>query len=1016
MGQLQIQDFDAFFREIHGVDPFEWQRQLARRVAASAPCNECVAQGLNFEQCTHAGWPPMIALPTASGKTAVIDIAIFALALDPSPTRRAPLRIFFVVDRRIVVDEAYRRAARIASTLASATNGMARMVADRLRAIAGNGADPLLTTVLRGGIYREDNWARSPIQPLVVVSTVDQVGSRLLGRGYGVSDAMKPVHQGLIGHDSLIILDEAHLSEPFRETLEALRDYAAHAAVRLPRPFQVVVMSATPRSPGALSLGRNHPDCQGRLRPRLEAQKRAELRLVDVGKPPSKSAPYGEHEQWRQGRKERDTRFCAEAARAACELIGTEGVHCLGVVVNRVGTARQVFETIRRDNSFDVVLLTGRSRPLDRDAVVASIWERARAGRERQADTRPLVVVATQCIEVGADLDFDALVTECASLDALKQRFGRLDRLGTLGTSRAIILARTDTLDDDPVYGEALGKTWKWLQHHATKPPRRRNRPPEAQYIDCGPAHFPTPLEAEIEALLAPRRETPVLLPAHLDAWATTSPRPAVDPDVAPWLHGVSDDIVDVQIVWRADLPEDKSELWSDIVALCPPGSAEALPVPIYVARAWLASKPEAPVADVAMSVEEEASPGPEHGTPSRQALRWCGEDSDGTRLVAAHAVRPGDTLVVPASWGGADEFGWLPDKTGTQPVSDLGDRVQLEQRGRATLRICSTLSQSWVPRDSSAYAPLRRMVQELSARVEEEGEDNPDVDALLNRLCNADGAAEWLREAARRLHNDPRRRVDLHPTGGIVLRSSQRSPYAPTGIPSPAEPPEADFTTQDDASSFVARPVGLMRHLYGVGTLAGTFAATCGLSLEMQNDLALAGQLHDVGKADPRFQRWLHGGDEVAAVLSALLAKSGMRSRRLRERARQLSGYPQGARHELLSLAMIEQEVHHLGAHDKELVRHLVASHHGFCRPFAAVFDDPHDIQVEVDASVAGRRLRASTSAASRLSQLGAGVAERYWRLLRKYGWLGLPYLEAVLRLADHRQSELEEQEENAP
>jgi CRISPR-associated endonuclease/helicase Cas3 len=365
MSGLRIEDFDVFFREIHGVAPFEWQRQLAWRVDASAPCNECAAQGLNFERCTHVGWPPTIDLPTASGKTAVIDIAIFTLALDPSPTRRAPLRIFFVVDRRVVVDEAHRRAAKIAASLASATDGVVHTVADRLHAISGEGADPFVTAVLRGGIYREDNWARSPIQPLVVVSTVDQVGSRLLGRGYGVGDAMKPVHQGLVGHDSLIILDEAHLSDSFRETLEALRGYAAHADVRLPRPFQLVVMSATPRLPGSFRLGPNHPDREDRLRPRLEAQKRPELRLVDVGKPPAKSAARREHEKWREGRKERDTKFCEEVAKAAGALLGVGGVRCLGVVVNRVGTARQVFEKLRQDSFFDAVLLTGRSRPLD---------------------------------------------------------------------------------------------------------------------------------------------------------------------------------------------------------------------------------------------------------------------------------------------------------------------------------------------------------------------------------------------------------------------------------------------------------------------------------------------------------------------------------------------------------------------------------------------------------------------------------------------------------------------------
>jgi CRISPR-associated endonuclease/helicase Cas3 len=181
--ELWIDDFDAFFRELHGssVEPFAWQRDLAKLV-------------------TREGWPSSIDLPTASGKTAIIDIAVFTMALDAGEaSRRAPRRIFFVVDRRVVVDEAYRRARRMAARLATASTGVLAAVAGRLRRLAGEDAQPLAATVLRGGIYREDGWARSPVQPLVVVSTVDQVGSRLLGRGYGVSDAMKSVHQGLVG-------------------------------------------------------------------------------------------------------------------------------------------------------------------------------------------------------------------------------------------------------------------------------------------------------------------------------------------------------------------------------------------------------------------------------------------------------------------------------------------------------------------------------------------------------------------------------------------------------------------------------------------------------------------------------------------------------------------------------------------------------------------------------------------------------------------------------------------------
>jgi len=153
------------------------------------------------------------------------------------------------------------------------------------------------------------------------------------------------------------------------------------------------------------------------------------------------------------------------------------------------------------------------------------------------------------------------------------------------------------------------------------------------------------------------------------------------------------------------------------------------------------------------------------------------------------------------------------------------------------------------------------------------------------------------------------------------------------------------------------------------------------------------------------------NGGNRLAApAAGALLAKSAglPTSRRERERARLRSGYPQGGRHELLSVRLAQNAPGVLEqAHDSDLVLHLVASHHGHCRPFAPVVVDPEPR--EVDVTVAGATARAGTDTG--LERLDSGVAERFWRLVRRYGWWGLAYLEALFILADHRQSEAEEQ-----
>ncbi|HSI14028.1 MAG TPA: hypothetical protein VK961_18415, partial [Chthoniobacter sp.] len=81
---LHAGDFPAFFREVwgEGRDPFPWQNEFARRVCAGE-------------------WPKYVTAPTGSGKTACLDAAIFALAVQaalPMEKRTAGRRIFFIVN------------------------------------------------------------------------------------------------------------------------------------------------------------------------------------------------------------------------------------------------------------------------------------------------------------------------------------------------------------------------------------------------------------------------------------------------------------------------------------------------------------------------------------------------------------------------------------------------------------------------------------------------------------------------------------------------------------------------------------------------------------------------------------------------------------------------------------------------------------------------------------------------------------------------------------------------------
>lgn len=963
--------FDALWRPAGSdkpVEPFPWQTRLAERV---------------LEEPSRP-WPQAIALPTAAGKTACIDIAIFALAARPN---LSPRRIYFIVDRRVIVDEAFERARKLTNKLGAADHGILKQVAEALRSLS-SGDDPLAVFQLRGGIYRDDAWARTPLQPTVICSTVDQIGSRLLYRGYGRSPKAWPIHAGLAGNDSLFLLDEAHCAQPFLETLKAVEKYRGWAESPLTTPFQAVVMSATPPA-GLDDVLResledlDHPV----LRRRFKADKPTAMVVAEKAK----------GKNWRQPLAEK-------LAQEALDLLG-EGRAAIAVMVNRVATAKAVYDLLAK-HQWETVLFTGRMRPLDRDEITRDCLTKLNAAASGQRLLeKPLFVVATQTLEVGANLDFDGLVTECASLDALRQRFGRLNRAGRDVAARGVIVVRADQTEDsadDPVYGASLTATWCWLRDRS-----------QNGVIDFGVYAFSILLPEDpqrraelLHKLNAPNEHAPVLLPSHVDMLVQTAPVPQPSPDVALLLHGPQRGTPDVQVCWRADLTceaideptEDERERWQDALALCPPATAECAPVPLSQLRRWLAGEvTTADYADVeGGNVEWESSP-KQH--EKRWVVRWVGRE-DSETIHDPRDIRSGDVVVIPAQYQGWETLAQLPSNEKYPAWLDVAEGAHLQARGLALLRLNSEVLKQW-PEGAARERlfAIARMTQD-----ERETLDDDELEDQLRGALTLPHEEElelpaWLLGVITALERERSliRLFSSHPCGGWILRGRRRINPA-TGIA---------FTDEDDASASGTVRVPLTKHLQGVEDFARRYAEGCRLPANLIEDVALAGLFHDLGKADPRFQALLNGGNRWA-VGGELLAKSGniSQDRKAYRQALGRSGYPQGGRHELLSVRLVESEPNLLaGAHDRDLVLHLIASHHGHCRPFAPViFDEsPNPVKLEFN----GHML--SHSSATGMERLDSGVADRFWRLVRRYGWWGLAWLEAILRLADHRRSEWE-------
>jgi CRISPR-associated endonuclease/helicase Cas3 len=393
-----------------------------------------------------------------------------------------------------------------------------------------------------------------------------------------------------------------------------------------------------------------------------------------------------------------------------------------------------------------------------------------------------------------------------------------------------------------------------------------------------------------------------------------------------------------------------------ETLSALPPNQIEVLALSVKAARSFLAESREyVPISDVEGGKEDE-----NWGTngKARHAIRWQDEDS---AIVEAKDVKPGDTIVVPTSYGGLDKFGWNPDST--IPTVDVGDEAASQKRGRAVIRMHESLIPQWFAADQSdSIAEAQSILRGVLTRYDE-GEDMADLcDDLIEGLLSLP-VKEDIREKFEIMQSN---RTGTPYPGGLLLQQALVK-----------------------EASAVDHEVLLETHSRDVAELTSKFV--CGIPQAISVDVVEAAKLHDLGKADQRFEKSLWDGLRRSdRVLAKSTQKMDLPSIR---RARQLAGYPKGTRHECYSVAM--------AGGSSDLVKYLIGVHHGRGRALMPSIDDPGTTIKFNSCEFSGRHC---------LDRLGGGWTDLFWRLNRRYGYWGLAYLESMVRLADHTMSAQED------
>lgn len=284
--------------------------------------------------------------------------------------------------------------------------------------------------VLLGGMSPSD-WHLEPERESVLVGTQDMLLSRALNRGYGAGRARWPMEYGLLNVDCLWVMDEIQLMDVGLATSAQLQAFASsdERAGKLPRPRRTWWMSATLQRDW-LRRAPSLKDVDSLPTVRLDEDERTgELWNVDknVRRESVPASNDKNAERWAD---------LVEKAHQDTE----RGITL--AVANTVKSAVALYGALKKrvPHGVDLRLVHSRFRGEEREK-----WTKEFLSREACKPGVNRVIVATQVVEAGVDVSADALVTEIAPWAALVQRFGRCARYG--GRGRIIVVDRRHTVE-----------------------------------------------------------------------------------------------------------------------------------------------------------------------------------------------------------------------------------------------------------------------------------------------------------------------------------------------------------------------------------------------------------------------------------------------------------------------------------------------------------------------------------------------------------------------------------------